>query len=490
MTARPAPLPVATPSSVGVDAAGILRLLDALEASPTQEPHGLMILRHGRIIAEGWWAPYTPTRQQHVYSLSKSFTAAAAGVLYDEGRLDLDAPVISFFPEFADEITDPRSRRILVRHVASMSTGHTREMLDIAVRTDRAEPVRGFLLNPPDQEPGTVFAYSQPTTYTLAAIVQRLTGRTLVEFLRERVLGPLGADEIAWTQGPPGRDIGFSGAFVTTDTIARLGQLLLRGGDWNGRRILSEEWVRLATSPQIATASGSLGDAASDWARGYGFQHWVSRHGFRGDGAFGQYCLVLPEQDAVIAYQGQASDMQETLDAMWDHLLPAFGAGGATPGGRAADEELADRLARASLPPLHVDPFEPDAGEWDGAVFDACEGGGLSARVERSVGGWRVVLTGSTGDVEAGLVTGPDAPLWYVTEGPPAVAVSGGFTSPHRLALDVAFLETPHRLHVVLALDPGSRGPARTGQAMGRWEVPPLGDEHDLVGLAAPDPFG
>lgn len=488
MTFRREPLPVATPSSVGVDAAGILRFLDALEASQTQEPHGLMILRHGKVIAQAWWAPYSSDRPQLVYSLSKSFTSAAAGVLYDEGRLGLDDPVVSYFPEFADDITDPRSRSMLVRHIASMSSGHLTEMIGPALEADAAEPVRGFLLQPPDREPGTVFAYNQPTTYTLAAIVQRLTGQTLVEFLRERVLGPIGAGEIAWTEWPAGRNQGFSGAFTTTDTIARLGQLLLRRGEWDGRRILSEEWVELATSSHIATGVGTDSDGASDWAQGYGFQHWMSRHGYRGDGAIGQYCLVLPEQDAVIAIQAQSPDMQETLDAVWEHVLPAFD--GALSGAAAvADAELAERLARAALEPPHVDGDEPDAADWDGAVFAACEGGWLSARVERSVGGWRVVLSGSTGDIEAGLVTGPGAPAWYVTEGPPAVAVSGGFTSPHRLALDVAFLETPHRLHVVLTRSPGVEHGAQ-GLAMARWQVPPLRDEDDLLALSAPRPFG
>lgn len=485
MTSHPAPLPVATPSSVGVDAAGILRFLDAMEASPTQEPHGLMILRHGKVVARAAWAPYSASRPQLVYSLSKSLTSAAAGILYDDGCLGLDDPVVSYFPEFADDITDPRSRRMLVRHIASMSSGHLAEMIGPALEADAVEPVRGFLLQRPEREPGSVFAYNQPTTYTLAAIVQRLTGKTLVELLRERVLGPIGAGEISWSERPAGRNEGFSGAFTTTDTIARLGQLLLCRGEWDGRRILSEEWVDLATSSHIATGT----DAASDWAQGYGFQHWMSRHGYRGDGAIGQFCLVLPEQDAVIAIQAQSPDMQETLDAVWEHVLPAFDGAQQGAGAAMADAELAERLSRAALKPLHIDGDEPDAADWDGAVFAECEGGWLSARVERSVGGWRVVLTGSTGDIEAGLVTGPGAPAWYVTEGPPAVAVSGGFTSPHRLALDVAFLETPHRLHVVLTRSPGVEDGAQ-GLAMARWQVPPLRDEDDLLALAAPRPFG
>ncbi|MYS27465.1 serine hydrolase, partial [Streptomyces sp. SID7804] len=118
MTVRP--LPTAAPADRGVDAAGVHAFLDALEADPDIEPHSLMILRHGRLVASGWWAPYTAGRPQLLYSLSKSFTGTAAALAEAEGLIDFDAPVLSYFPEFAADITDPRSRATLVRHIASM----------------------------------------------------------------------------------------------------------------------------------------------------------------------------------------------------------------------------------------------------------------------------------------------------------------------------------------------------------------------------------
>jgi CubicO group peptidase (beta-lactamase class C family) len=170
-------LPTSTPAAQGVDAAGIQAFLDALESDPAIEPHSLMLLRHGQVVAQGWWAPYAPDRLHLLYSLSKSFTATAAGFALAEGLIGLDDPVISYFPEFEADVTDPRSRAMLVRHVASMASGHVEETLDRARAQDREELVRGFLLVPPDQDPGTVFAYNQPATYTLAAIVQRVTGQ-------------------------------------------------------------------------------------------------------------------------------------------------------------------------------------------------------------------------------------------------------------------------------------------------------------------------
>ncbi|WP_297950645.1 serine hydrolase [uncultured Microbacterium sp.] len=469
MTSPFVPLPAAAPSTEGTDAAGILRFIEAVEAHPDHEPHGLMILRRGRVIAQGWWAPYTRERRQLVYSLSKSFTSAAAGLLYDDGLLDLDRPVVSFFPEFADEITDPRSRGILVRHVASMATGHRDDMYDIAFGADPAEPVRGFLLHPPEEEPGSVFAYNQPATYTLAAIVQRLAGRRLVDLLRERVLDPIGAGELRWMQQPAGRDLGYSGSFMTTDTVARLGQLLLQRGEWAGRRILSEEWVRMATSPQVSTAGNWGNGPDSDWTQGYGFQHWMARHGFRGDGAWGQYCVVLPEHDAVVALQGQIPDMQGLLDLMWEHVLPAFGSAGTAED----DARLAAHLADAVLPAAAVDTAElsdADAAAWDGSEFVAARRGGADARVDRVGTGWRLVLTTAGGRVGAGFEPGRG---WTVSDDAgPAVAVSGGFVSSTSLQLDLAFLETPHRLHVTLER-PADDGD-RIGEVTTRWETEPL----------------
>src|SRR5256714_5072987 len=230
-------LPRCAPSAQATDARGIVAFLDAIDGVAGIEPHSLMLLRRGHVIAEGWWAPYTPEGLQHLYSLSKSFTSTAAGFAWADGLLDLDAPVVSYFPELDSEITTPRSRSILVRHSASMSAGHSSEQWDRALAADYADPVRGFLLEPPDGTPGVTFAYSQSTTYTLGAIIQRVTGQTLTEFLRPRLFQPLGIEQAAWRQHPPGRDIGFAGLHTTTEAVARLGPPDLQCGGREGRQL-------------------------------------------------------------------------------------------------------------------------------------------------------------------------------------------------------------------------------------------------------------
>lgn len=463
-------LPTSGPAAQGVDACGVQAFLDALEAAPEIEPHSLMIMRHGHLVASGWWAPYTAERLHLMYSLSKSFTGTAAALAEAEGLLDFDAPVISYFPEFEADITDPRSRAMLVRHVASMASGHRRDTVEEAFGRDPAEPVRGFLQLPPDGDPGTVFAYNQPATYTLAAIVQRVTGQPLTAYLRPRLLDPLGIGEVAWRCDRAGRELGFSGLHATTDAVARLGQLYLRDGLWEGKRLLPQGWAARASHPRIPT-TGAMGDPEwQDWDQGYGYQFWTSRHGYRGDGAFGQFCLVLPEHDVVIAATAATERMQEYLNLVWEHLLPAFGPEPLA-GRGAADAELRKRLDRLALPPSpgRPAPREPER-DWTAAAFTApAETGPVrSAGLARDADGWTLTLTGAEDR--------PDHPDrldlrlpeegWTVAEEPAPTAVSGGWTDAGTLAVDVVFLETPHRLALTCSLAD------RTLTA--RWRTRPL----------------
>jgi CubicO group peptidase (beta-lactamase class C family) len=463
------PLTRSTPAAQGVDASGVHAFLDALEAAPDIEPHSLMILRHGQVVASGWWAPYTPERPHLLYSLSKSFTATAAGLAVAEGLIRLDDPVISYFPEFEADITDPRSRAMLVRHVASMASGHDAETFERAHAIDPGEVVRGFLLLPPEREPGSVFAYNQPATYTLGAVIQRVTGQSLTDYLRPRLLDPLGIGEVAWIRDRAERELGFSGLHATTDAIARLGLLHLQDGVWEGERLLPEGWVAEATRAHVPNADGTPEGALSDWQQGYGFQFWRSRHGYRGDGAYGQFCLVLPEHEAVIATTAATEEMQKLLNLVWEHLLPAFGPG-PLPGGQDADIALGERLARLALPPAAGKPAPPERPEaWSGAEFTPYGGACADQPTLTAVGvgadadGWSLTLTEDGHRLTLRL--GGDG--WTVHDDALVpTAVSGGWADAGTLVVDVAFLETPHHLVVTCSLTD------RTFTA--RWRTQPL----------------
>lgn len=440
----PSPVPTATPSAQGVDPAGLLAVLDALEAHPGIEPHGLVVQRHGLRIAEGYWAPHRPGQARLVYSLSKSFTGAALALQVGEGRLGLDDLVADHLPAEAAG-ADERTRRMRIRHLASMATGHDHDTVLDAIVADPEDTVRGFLGLRPEHEPGTWFAYNQPPVLTLATILTRLAGEDLVDYLRPRLLDPLGIDRLTWAPGAPGVAMGFSGVFTTLDAIARLGQLHLDGGSFGDVRVLPDGWVADASRPHVENPN----EPAIDWRQGYGFTLWMSRHGYRGDGAYGQLMVVLPEHDTTVTVFAHTEDMQGELDILWEHLLPALGAD-ARPDG-AADAALAERLAGLVLPTAAERAGGTGAVPPDGA-YAIGEKGPLS----------HFTVTGATvADGVLVLHEGADAltvplgPGWTDRTDPTGptdvpIAASSARLADGRFVVDVSLLASPHRLEVTL----------------------------------------
>ncbi|GAB6903864.1 serine hydrolase domain-containing protein [Kineosporia succinea] len=470
-TAQSVPLPRSTPSQQGVSAAGISAFLDAVASRDGVEPHSLVVVKSGTVVAEGWWAPYTPQQPALVYSISKSFTATALGLAVAEGLVDLDATVLSYFPELDADVTNERARSMKVRHVAAMASGHQEETLGAAELDETGNIIRGFLRIPPDEEPGSVFAYNQPCTMALAQIVQRTSGSGLLDYLRPRLFEPLGIDDspgqMGWITDPQGREIGYSGLHVTTEALAKVGLLYLQGGVWEGKQVLPEGWVELATQVHVGTESEDA-EEAPDCALGYGFQIWRSQHGYRFDGAFAQFVIVLPEHDAVVAITSQTPINQALLDEIWAHLVPAL-----TAGAREGDAELAERLAGLTLPVVTergvptftATSFEPvDVAQVSSIypVSGASEARAVTEVEIREGGptGWEIVIGDGGVDVIASL-----APSGWVTTGAVATQTTPG-KDHDGLRIDVVFLETPHGL--VLELDPA-------GQKFGAvWETEPL----------------
>ncbi|MCA9861039.1 MAG: serine hydrolase, partial [Thermomicrobiales bacterium] len=192
------------------------------------------------------------------------------------------------------------------------------------------------------REPGSSTTPPQPT------ILTKLTGETLVDYLRPRLFAPLGIENPTWDTDPQGRSLGGSGLHITTEDIARFGQMYLQKGEWNGQRILTEAWIDEATT---AHSDNSNTQTNPDWTAGYGYQFWRCRFGgaYRGDGAFGQFCIVFPEHDAVLAMTSGVQNLQLVLDRVWEHLLPAFG-DTTLPEDPAAQKALTSRLSSLTLP--------------------------------------------------------------------------------------------------------------------------------------------
>lgn len=310
--------PRATPASQGVTSQSIRAFLTAANASGISW-HSFMLLRHGHVVAEGWWKPYEPGFIHSLYSLSKSFTSTAIGLLVKEGKLDVHTKVASFFPHDLPAAPGEHLQEMTVRSLLTMNTGHAQDTLP-AMRASKESWVRTYLAQPVEYAPGTHFLYNTGNTYMLGAIVYQLTGQTLEQYLAPRLFQPLGITGYDWETSPQGLNVAGYGLRIKTEDIAKLGQLYLQKGRWNGTTILPESWVEEATSAQTTSQVNN-----GDWSQGYGYQFWRCTHNFyRGDGAFGQFCIVMPEHDAVLAVTGQSPDMQKSMNIIWDTLLPGM----------------------------------------------------------------------------------------------------------------------------------------------------------------------
>jgi len=318
-------LPRSTPESQGVSSEVLSKLFDAMDASDIQF-HGVMVLRNGFVIGEGWWAPYSPQYKHTLHSLSKSFTSAAVGLAINEGHFTIESPVISFFPEYAPQNISTNLAAMKVKHLLTMTTGH---IVDTNLRTDDMPWVQSFLAAPIEREPGTFYLYNTTATYILSAIVQKTTGVTLLEYLTPRLLKPLKIEGADWQTSPQGINTGGFGLRVRTEDIASFSQLYLNKGKWKGKQILPETWVDASTREQWTFSSNPFGGkkpkAEDDWQQGYGYQFWRTQHnGFRSDGLYGQFGIVLPDEKTVIAITEESFNTQRSLDFVWEILVPGL----------------------------------------------------------------------------------------------------------------------------------------------------------------------
>jgi CubicO group peptidase (beta-lactamase class C family) len=459
-----AQLPRSAPSEVNVDAARVVGFLDAVETAG-MDLHSLMILRHGAVLAEGWWAPYRSDDIQLLYSLSKTFLAMAVGIAIGEGRFRAEDLVADLLPDLVPEPLPGHLRQLRVRHLLSMASGHREETLPRIVAMG-PDPVRNFLALPPDEPPGSVFAYNQGNSLTLSQIITATTGQRVVDYLRPRLFDPLGIDRAEWLATPTGIDQGFSGLHVTTESVAKLGQLVLANGRSGGAELVPAEFVAECRRPQVGN---SRQQTNPDWRQGYGYQMWMCLHGAqRGDGAFGQLAVVLPDADAVIACTAQVIDMQAELDLIWTHLLPAFRDSRPS---AAAEPELGERLARLSTHTVTAagrgpdGPVELSPTSTDGPFTDRIE----KVRIEPLPGGTRLAVTVGGREHAFDVQNGQ----WHDAELPglhtpfPEVSVSAAWVSDDEYHADIVSRRTPHRLQLRARLRP------ERALSIG-WLAPPL----------------
>lgn len=311
-------LPKTTLREAKIDPRGVADFLNACREAGS-DLHTVLLIRDGKIAFEAAFAPYQIDDRRHVYSVSKSWTSTAVGLAVAEGRFSLRDKVVSFFPDECPAEISENLAAMEVRDLLRMGTGQEKE--PPVFQHGDCNWAEAFLKQPVEHKPGSRFAYNSVATYMLSAIVQKTTGEDLIEYLTPRLFEPLGIEGVRWGKSPQGICCGGWGVHVTAEEIAKLGLLYLNGGVFGGKRILSEEWVKEATSAQIDNSP----NVQKDWEQGYGYQIWRCQHGcFRFDGAFGQYMVAFPAHNAVLVVLSHTGAMQVVMDAIWDHLLPAF----------------------------------------------------------------------------------------------------------------------------------------------------------------------
>ncbi|MEO6546770.1 MAG: serine hydrolase [Ferruginibacter sp.] len=452
-------LQVSLPETEGVSSQGIIDFINAAEKSNT-EFHSFMILRHGKVISKGWWNPYSASLKHTMYSCSKSFTATAVGFALNEKRFSIDDKVISFFPnELPDTVSNFLSM-LTVRDVLSMTDGQDPDPTGSVVSRD-SNWVKSFLALPIVYKPGTKFLYNSLGTYMLSAIVQKVTGEKIIDYLTPRLFEPLGITGIDWETDPKGINTGGWGLRLKTEDMAKFGQLFLQKGKWRGKQILPAAWVNEASTLKIVQHpeySQARRDS-SDWEQGYCYQMWRCRNNaYRGDGAFGQFIIVMPEEDAVIAITAETPNMQDEINLVWQHLLPAMHTG-KLPLNNVAATKLQRKLATLALPfPVKKNMLspkltnrtyllQPNGQHIKSYSFkmlnNICE---LTVQTDTAV--YRLNFSGSKWQMGETRKNGPSlvsaAKASYV--GLPSLKIAGAFQwiDEQTLELSLRYIESPH----------------------------------------------
>jgi CubicO group peptidase (beta-lactamase class C family) len=436
-----------SPEAQGMPSSAILAFVEAADRS-LQYLHSFMLLRHGAVIAEGWWSPYAPQYPHVLWSLSKSFTSTAVGLAVDEGRLTLEDRVIDFFPEETPAEISENLAAMQVRHLLSMNTGHAQDVTGARPSHPDNSWVATFLEQPVAHKPGTYFVYNTAATYVLSAIVQKLTGQTLTDYLTPRLFQPLGIENPFWESCPRGINVGGWGLNITTEDIARFGQLYLQRGQWQGQQLIPAAWVEEATSAH----SDNSRNEDPDWAQGYGYQFWRCRHNaYRGDGAFGQFCIVFPEHDAVIAITAGVGNMQAVLDLVWEHLLPAFHSE-PLPEDPAAAAALRSKLSSLALPALNGDASSPLASRISGKIYQIDANQAKIESISLDFGAEETIFTVRNEWGEHRIACGYGVLRHGITEmngrGPQRVAASGAWSADDLYSMRLYLYETTFYLSI------------------------------------------
>lgn len=382
-------LPHVTPESVGIPSSKVTELIARIK--PLDSVNGIVMLRHGKVFLDAAWKPYANTTPHQLFSASKSFVSLAVGFAQQEGLLKISDRLIGFFPEHRNAVTDEKMLRTTLRHLLTMASGHAACPMG-ELRAGNTGWTRTFLASKLPLEPGSQFAYNSAATYMLAAVIRKVTGENVREYLIPRLFKPLGIAPGVFECDPQGTNIGGWGLYQTAQDLAILAQCLLQKGKWKGKQVLPAEYLKEATAKQIENGTGhGYSGISKDWRSGYGFQFWQSEHGYRGDGAGGQYVLVVPEADIAAGITSCLDNMPKVLTDFYETVLAAC-SDGALPADPRALAELNGMLDSLEIPMAQGDVVR----RGEPATFECAEKGSGIKRISVSFDATACILTFDT----------------------------------------------------------------------------------------------
>ena len=392
-------LPHSLPEREGIPSAALAEFYRHL--ATIEHLHVVSVLRHGRIVSEGVWRPYGREIPQQIFSLSKSFVSLAIGFAATEGRLRLDERVLDIFPEYDSPAIPAPTRELTLENLLTMASGQASCPLNTFLHTPDPRPfTQRFLEQPLQWKPGEHFQYNSANTYVLSATILKRCGVDVVDYLMPRLFAPLGIERPEWMRDPQGIPLGGWGLYLSHEDLRRFTLLLAQNGQWRGRQILPPEYLATATAFHIQNqdVNGNL-----DWSSGYGYQFWRCRHpgAFRGDGANGQYVVIVPDYDLALCCSSGFSNMGQLLEYFWEQFLPAVSQQGAPlPPDPAAQQELAETLAGLAIPLPKGRPAVPPVPFGTYRLFDnpigyeeldfSCDAGGGAITLRKGDNAWQI----------------------------------------------------------------------------------------------------
>jgi len=433
MTSELHPLPTAKPEEMGIPTGAISNFLDALDLTGLCM-HGLIIVRKGHIVTEGYWKPFDKDSFHRMYSCSKSIVSIAIGFMADEGLISLDDPIVKYFPEKLPLGLDkihPYLAETTIRHMLMMASPHSNTTYTMHHDVDW---VKTFFTAKPSHKPGTIFRYDTSASHTLGALVGKLTGQDFLDYLRPRLLEHIGfSPDTYCVPDPMGVPWGGSGVVCTTRDFAKLALTCMQGGRYQGRQLIPEWYIREAVSPQI---SNFLASKHTDSHQGYGYQFWRLRNNgfsFRGMGA--QLALCLPDKDFMLVTtadtQWQGDQDATILNALWDKLYPYL-SDEALPDNVSAVKALTERLDNLSIPTVEGRFYGP--ANVQTYLMDDNKMGISALRLSFQDGGGTLHLTKESGDCCLRFGYGVNIPQVFPEYGYDSI-ISGAWADDNTLNL-------------------------------------------------------